>query len=213
MPASMSPMTGLPSIPRDREDDFSERAVAARRGIWVDAAGREPEHVFGRAVPFETARGKVENLVGFAQVPLGLAGPLRVDTSAGPREVYVPMATTEGAMVASYSRGMKLLGLGGGARARVIGEGLTQNPILVYDSAQQAAAAMDVAVRSFADLQRLVAGTTRHGRLVALRPEAVGPRLIVSLVFTTGDAVGINMAARAADLCSEELARRTMARR
>jgi hydroxymethylglutaryl-CoA reductase (NADPH) len=212
MPSQPKDLRGdppLPAIPRDAEDDFAPPAVEARRRLWVQAAGSAAAHVFGAAVPFEAGRGKVENFVGFAQVPLGIAGPLRVDTSRGMREVYVPMATTEGAMVASYTRGMRLLGSGGGARARVLGEGLTQNPILVYPDAERAALAAEVAARSFEDLQRIVAGTTRHGRLVALRPEVIGRRLVMSLVFTTGDAIGINMAAAGAELCSREIADRT----
>ncbi|HEV8113383.1 MAG TPA: hydroxymethylglutaryl-CoA reductase [Planctomycetota bacterium] len=199
----------LAPIPRDAADDLAPAAVEARRRAWIAAAGSPAPHVFGAPVAFEAARGKIENFVGFAQVPIGIAGPLRVDTSRGVREVYVPMATTEGAMVASYSRGMRLLASGGGARARVLGEGLTQNPILVYPDAERAAQAAEVATRSFEDLQRIVAGTTRHGRLVALRPEVVGRRLVVSLVFTTGDAIGINMAAAATELCARELASRT----
>jgi hydroxymethylglutaryl-CoA reductase (NADPH) len=216
MPSQPKDLRGdppLPSIPRDGEDDLAPQVVEARRRLWTQAAGSPAPHVFGAPAAFEAARGKVENFVGFAQVPLGIAGPLRVDTSRGVREVYVPMATTEGAMVASYSRGMRLLGSSGGARARVLGEGLTQNPILVYADAQQAARAAEVAAECFDDLQRLVAGTTQHGRLVALRPEVIGRRLVVSLVFTTGDAIGINMAARAADLCSREIAGRTGAER
>ena len=202
----------LPAVPRARDDDFAPPAVDTRRRVWTEAAGASAPHVFGAPVPFEAARGKVENFVGFAQVPLGIAGPLRVDTGRGMREVYVPMATTEGAMVASYSRGMGLLRSGGGARARVLSEGLTQNPMLVYADAEQAAQAAGVAAASFEDLQRIVAGTTRHGRLVALRPEVVGKRLIISLVFRTGDAIGINMAAKAADLCAKEIAARTGAK-
>src|SRR5258708_7976809 len=121
----------LPAIPRDAADDLAPPSVEARRQLWAQAAGAPAPHVFGAAVPFEAARGKVENFVGFAQIPLGIAGPLRVDTSRGTREVYVPMATTEGAMVASYSRGMRLLASGGGVRARVLREGLPPNPIPV----------------------------------------------------------------------------------
>ncbi len=200
----------LPPIPRARnDDDWSSPAVEARRDVWEKAAGVRPRHVGGDPVPLETARGKIENLVGYAQVPLGIAGPLLVDTSAGRREVYVPLATTEGAMVASYSRGMRLLAAGGGARARVLGAGLTQNPILVYPDAERAQAAADLAVRRFDELAVIVRQTTQHGALVALRPEVIGRRLLLSLVFTTGDAIGINMAARAADLVSAELATRT----
>jgi hydroxymethylglutaryl-CoA reductase (NADPH) len=201
--------TPLPRIPRRRDDDHSAAAAEERRALLRSAVGVDLPHVAGAPVAPEEARGKVENLIGYAQVPLGIAGPLVCDTSMGRREVYVPLATTEGAMVASYSRGMRLLAAGGGARARVVREGLTQNPILVYRDAAGAIAARDEMRAAFEDLRALVATTTRHGALVELSAEPVGRRLVVRLVFTTGDAIGINMAARAAELVSAELARRT----
>lgn len=197
------------AIPRDQHDDFSAAAVEARRALWEEAWGARPRHVGGEPVAFEEARGKIENLVGFAQVPLGIAGPLTLDTTLGRRSVYVPMATTEGAMVASYSRGMRLLSESGTARARVLSEGLTQNPILVYRTAEDAERAARFALAHFDDMKALVRRTTRHGALVALRPEPIGRRLVLSLVFTTGDAIGINMAAHATELVSRNLAERT----
>lgn len=200
----------LPHIPRSRgDDDWSKPAMEARLDAWEQAAGSRPKHVSGAGVAPESARGKIENLVGFAQVPLGIAGPLRVDLTAGRREVYVPMATTEGALVASHSRGMRLCAEGGFVRARVLGEGLTQNPMLVYATAAQAQAAAEKALGYADELAAIVKRTTSHGALVALRPEAIGRRLILSLVFRTGDAIGINMASKAADLVSDELAART----
>lgn len=213
--ASRNSASSLPPIPRDASDDYAEPPVAARRALWTDVAGRAPEHVAGVPTPLADARGKIENLVGFAQVPLGLAGPLHVDTSGGKRCVYVPLATTEGALVASYSRGMRLLAAGAaqgsGARARVVHEGLTQNPILVYCDARSAIAAAETARASAKELAAIVRGTTKHGKLVSVRANVLGRRVVLSLTFTTGDAIGINMAARAADLCSAELARRTRA--
>src|SRR6185436_16826267 len=123
---------------------YADGPIAARRALWQRVSGKPAPHVDGAAVAPSAARNKVENFVGFAQVPLGIAGPLRVDTSAGVREVYVPMATTEGALVASYSRGMRLLN-SGRARARVTQHGLTQNPILVYPDAERAIHAAKVA--------------------------------------------------------------------
>jgi hydroxymethylglutaryl-CoA reductase (NADPH) len=201
----------LPPIPRDSTDDHSIAPVAARRALWSRVAGADPVHVSGAPVPLASARGKIENLVGYAQVPLGLAGPLLVDTSAGRRELYVPMATTEGALVASYSRGMKLLCAGGGARARVLRRGLTQNPILVYRDAAAAERACQTARASLERWQKLVSTTTRHGALRAVEASVLGRRLVLQLVFTTGDAIGINMAARAAELVSADLEQRTKA--
>lgn len=196
-------------IPRDRADDFAPTPVAARRALCERAAGRPLPHLFGAAAAPQEARGNIENFVGYAQVPVGIAGPLLVDTSDGAVGVYVPLATTEGALVASYSRGMRLFAAGAGPRARVVAEGLTQNPVLVYPDAAAAEDAARAAAASFDDFAEIVAGTTSHGRLVAVKPGLLGRRLVLALVFHTGDAIGINMAARAAELCSSELARRT----
>jgi hydroxymethylglutaryl-CoA reductase (NADPH) len=200
---------GLVPIPRSGGDDLAPESVATRRALWEAAADEAAPHVFGAPVAPADVRGNVENFVGFAQVPVGMAGPLLVDTGAGRREVYVPMATNEGALVASHARGARLLRAAGGARARVIAEGLTQNPVLVYVDAAAAQAAAGTARASFEELVEIAARHTRHGQLVDMRTHVLGRRLVVSFVFTTGDAIGINMASRAADDCSAELARRT----
>lgn len=203
----------LPRIPRASADDCAEPAVRARRELCERVVGHPLPHLAGAPVPPAKARGKVENLTGFAQVPLGIAGPLRVETQLGWREAYVPMATTEGAMVASYSRGMKLLSLAGTARARVVGEGLSQHPMLVYGDVAAAERARAAVPGLRAELERATAASTQHGRLVAVEPELVGRRLVLRLVFSTGDAIGINMAARASELCCELVARATGAER
>jgi hydroxymethylglutaryl-CoA reductase (NADPH) len=205
-------MGKLARIPRSEEDDFAREIVAERRAACAKAAKADLEHLAGAPVELESARGNIENLIGFAQVPVGIAGPLLVDTSAGKRELYVPMATNEGALVASHSRGMRLLASGGGARARVVREGLTQNPMLVYADAKAAIAAASVVEESLAKYEQIAARTSKHGKLTAARPQVLGNRLIVQLVFTTGDAIGINMAARAADLIAAEIEKKTRAR-
>ncbi len=199
-------------IPRDSLDDYTRDAVEARRALWLKVAGGPAKHIAGEPVDLGEARGKCENLVGFAQIPLGIAGPMRVDTALGMRDVYVPLATTEGALVASYSRGMRLTSASGGIRSRVLAEGLTQNPILVYASAEEAELAARFALSHFDDMKAMVRRTTKHGALVALRPEPIGRRLVLSLVFTTGDAIGINMAANATEIVSQNLAERTGAK-
>ena len=186
--------------------------MAPRLELASRAAGRELAHIAGLSVDPRTTRGNIENLIGFAQVPLGLAGPLRVDTSAGPREIYVPMATNEGALVASHARGMRLLGAGGGARSRVLHEGLTQNPILVFDDAAAAQRAAEQVDGLLPDWREQVAQITRHGALTSARAQVLGRRLLLRLEFTTADAIGINMAAKAADLCSRSLAEKSLAR-
>ncbi|QDU83740.1 Hydroxymethylglutaryl-coenzyme A reductase [Planctomycetes bacterium Pla163] len=199
----------LEKVPRDPADDFGSEAIARRRALAERAAGGALPHLAGAPVDPRTAAGNVENLIGYAQVPVGLAGPLRVVGAQGTYEVYVPLATTEGAMVASYSRGMAVARAAGGVRARVVKDGLSQHPMLVFEGFEAAVAARDVVAASFDELAAIASEDTRHGRLVSAVGEVVGRRLIVRLVFRTGDAIGINMAARATDRIARCLAERT----
>jgi hydroxymethylglutaryl-CoA reductase (NADPH) len=201
-------MSELPRIPRSPEDDLTAAAVAERRALAEQAAGRALPHLAGEPVPPASARGNIENLIGYAQVPIGIAGPLRVRTSAGPTEVYVPLATTEGALVAAYSRGMRLTAAGE-LCSRVTADGLSQHPVLVYANTDEALAAAETAVGLRAEFERITAGLTNHGALSEVATRVIGRRLFLRLVFTTGDAIGINMAANASDQCARALAERT----
>jgi hydroxymethylglutaryl-CoA reductase (NADPH) len=204
----------LPRIPRatDGADDYAAEMLGRRRALCEQAAGGPLPHLGGAPVDPHTAKGNIENMVGYAQVPVGIAGPMRVDTTRGVRDVYVPMATTEGAMIASYGRGMRLLNDAGGVRARVLAEGLSQHPILVYDDAAAAQKAAEAARAALPRFREITAGITRHGALDRVEPQVIGRRLVLRLVFTTGDAIGINMAARATDLCAAEFEKETGAR-
>ena len=199
-------------IPRDAADDFASAIVTARLELAERAAEGKLPYLAGAAVPDAAAKGKIENFAGWARVPLGLAGPMRVDTSLGEREVLVPLATTEGALVASYSRGMRLARECGAIRSRVVSEGLTQNPVLAYEDAEAAERGLKIARKRFETLRGMVAETTNHGSLASLDGTLVGRRLILSLRFLTGDAIGINMAARATDICAAYLEAETQAK-
>lgn len=197
------------SVPRERDDDYGAAPIAERIELAERIAGGALPHLRGAEVPPESARGNVENFLGHARVPLGVAGPLRVETSDGVRDVLVPFATTEGALVASHARGMKLIAESGGARARVVREGLTQHPMLSYSSVVAAQGAADRATHCLERFRSITAGLTRHGKLVGLGARVVGRRLVLEFTFTTGDAIGINMAAMATQRCVEEFARET----
>jgi hydroxymethylglutaryl-CoA reductase (NADPH) len=96
-------------VPRDPQDDYS-RGAAQRRAEFVRRqTGVELEHVTVYSFDLAAVAGNIEQFVGVSQVPLGLAGPLLVNGEAAQGEFYVPMATAEGTLVASYNRGMRLL--------------------------------------------------------------------------------------------------------
>jgi hydroxymethylglutaryl-CoA reductase (NADPH) len=104
-------------IPRDRENDYSTQAVKARQEFVREHTGSAIEHVSSYTLDPETLPGNVEHFFGVAQVPIGVAGPLLVNGEHAQGEFFVPLATTEGTLVASYNRGMKLMREAGGRRS------------------------------------------------------------------------------------------------
>ena len=106
-------------VPRFAGQGYAREQVAERRA-WVESeTGASLEHVGAYSIPSEEMRGNVENPVGACQVPLGVAGPLEVVGEHAHGRFYVPLATTEGALVRSYERGMVALTRAGGATARI----------------------------------------------------------------------------------------------
>ena len=182
-----------PSPPRSAVADYAPEALAARRAT----TGLELPHLAGAPVDPESARGNVEGMIGYAQVPVGIAGPLLIGGDfAG--DYLVPFATTEGTMVASYQRGMKVIAESGGARVRVLREGYALFPLLGYADTDAALAAGAFVDRARGELMAVAEATTRHGKVTELGWELLGRRLMLTLRMDTGDALGANLVNRAA---------------
>ena len=112
--------------------------MAARRGFVAERTGASLDHVGQSHIDPGQLPGNIENAIGAAQVPIGLAGPLMLDGDhVGPdEEIFVPLATTEGTLVASYNRGMRLLRECGGARVTIIERYMQRAPVFHFDSAR-----------------------------------------------------------------------------
>src|SRR5438309_3471223 len=127
-----------PRIPRDREDDYTAEVAARRRAFLREQTGTELEHVGRFSLDPGMLPGNVENFVGVAQVPIGIAGPLRINGEDAQGDFYVPLATTEGTLVASYNRGMRLLSECGGVRTTVVDDQMQRAPAFIFDDAMEA---------------------------------------------------------------------------
>ena len=112
----MTTTNGRPAarIPRDHDDDYTREALAARQAFVRERTGSDLEHVSSFSFDPALLPGNIEHFIGVAQVPIGLAGPLLVNGEHAQGEFYVPLATAEGTLVASYNRGMKTLREAGG---------------------------------------------------------------------------------------------------
>jgi hydroxymethylglutaryl-CoA reductase (NADPH) len=186
-------------VPRFEEQGYAEDDVAARRRWVEERTGARLQHVGACSLAGEAMRGNVENPVGAAQVPLGVAGPLRVEGEHARGDFYVPLATTEGALVRSYERGMVTLTRAGGATARVVVDENRVSPVFRFEDVAEAVAFARDLAGCFEALKAAAESTTRHGRLLRLEPLPLGREVVVHFCYWTADAHGMNMIVKATD--------------
>jgi hydroxymethylglutaryl-CoA reductase (NADPH) len=137
--------------------------------------------------------GHIENVIGMVSVPVGLAGPLRVNGVAARGDYYVPLATTEAALVASYTRGCVALSESGGCSTLILAEGVTRAPGFIFTTLREAGEFVAWVLEHRADLTAAAESTTRHGRLLDLRLNVEGNHVYLLFEYFTGDAAGQNM--------------------
>jgi hydroxymethylglutaryl-CoA reductase (NADPH) len=188
---------GRVRIPRDPSNDYTQELAATRRAFVQERTGTELRHVGQYSLDPATVQGNVENFLGVAQVPIGLAGPLQIDGEHARGEFYIPLATTEGTLVASYNRGMRLLSESGGVRTTVVEEHMQRAPVFVLDDALAAREFGDWVDEHFADIKAAAESTTRSGKLSYVGQYSIGPLRYLRFNYTTGDAAGQNMTGKA----------------
>lgn len=135
----------------------------------------------------------IENYIGTLRIPMGVVGPLRVNGIFAKGDFYVPLATTEAALVASYGRGARLISCVGGATTGTLAEGVQRAPGFAFASTTEAGLFVAWVCASFEMLKAAAATTTRHGKLEELSPHLEGDHVYLVCSYTTGDAAGQNM--------------------
>ena len=186
------------SIPRDEDDDYTREAADARVDFVADQTGVRLEHVASYSFDADEARGNIENFTGVAQVPLGIAGPLRVNGEHAQGDFYVPLATSEGTLVASYSRGMKLTREAGGVTVTVIDDAMQRAPAFGFDSAREARDFSKWVRENMDDIRERAESSTTSGRLRDIEQYTASRFVFLRFNFTSGDAAGMNMSGKAA---------------
>ncbi len=188
---------GRRKIPRDRDDDYTAGAAAARREFLREQTGVALEHVSQGSFDPAILPGNVEHFTGVAQVPIGIAGPLLVNGEHAQGEFYVPLATTEGTLVASYNRGMKMLREAGGVTTTILDDAMQRAPAFVFESAREARAFGAWLTEHFAEIKQVAEATTRTGRLRGIEQYSASRILFTRFDYTTGDAAGQNLTGKA----------------
>ncbi len=184
-------------IPRDPANDYTADMARQRREFVTGHTGTALTHVGSFTVDPAQVAGNVENFLGVAQVPIGLAGPLRINGEHAAGDFYVPLATTEGTLVASYNRGMRLLSESGGVTVTVVKRSMQRAPVFEFPSAREARDFGQWLVAQFDAIRAAAEATTRIGKLAEIEQYAVGNLLYTRFNYTTGDAAGQNMTGKA----------------
>ena len=190
-------------IPRSSEDDYSMDIVQQRQAFIEENTPAKLNHT--KQFSFEPAdmSGNIENMFGVAQVPIGLCGPLLVNGEHAQGEFYVPMATVEGTMLASYNRGMRVIRESGGVITTVSGDAMQRAPVFVFPSAREA---RDFGLWLTANFERIKAvaeSTTSVGKLNEIEQYHAHNMIFTRFDYSTGDAAGQNMTSKATFVACE----------
>ncbi|MFC3957236.1 hydroxymethylglutaryl-CoA reductase (NADPH) [Halovivax cerinus] len=177
-------------------DDHADHdtAAEARRRFVEGETGATLETIGDYSFPAEAAESNVENMVGAAQVPMGVAGPVAVAGGAASGDYYLPLATTEGALLASVNRGLSVIDASGGSTARVTKNGMTRAPVFRVDGVVEAAETVEWVAENEPRLRAAAESTTSHGELLGIEPYVVGDSVYLRFSYDTKDAMGMNMA-------------------
>ncbi|HEV2740242.1 MAG TPA: hydroxymethylglutaryl-CoA reductase [Candidatus Elarobacter sp.] len=154
-----------------------------------------------------TYERNVENFIGTVRVPVGLAGPLAIRGGAANGTYYVPLATTEACLVASYSRGAQLITRAGGCDARVLDARMRRTPVFAFADLRETMLVARWVRENTERLRTAANATSRHARLLEATPIVEGNHLYLDCAYATGEAAGQNMVTFATEaLCAELLA-------
>jgi hydroxymethylglutaryl-CoA reductase (NADPH) len=200
-------------VPRLEGQGYTPEQIKARRCWLEEKTGCSLRHVGSHSIPGEKMRGNIENPIGAAQVPLGVAGPLRIRGEHAQGEFYVPLATTEGALVRSYERGMITLTRAGGVTTKVFVDENCIAPVFLFADVDAARHFANELPQDFPALAQEVEETTRHGRLLRLEVRPISRDVVVCLHYATADAHGMNMIAKATERACQWIMRRYRPRR
>ncbi len=188
-------------------------AVALRRRYIEDETGVSLAKVGSFSISVDrAARKNCENMVGTVQVPVGVAGPLLVRGEYASGSFYLPLATTEGALVASVNRGCSAITRAGGAEVRILRDGMTRAPVFSTRSVAHAREVADWVAVHHGEIARAADETTSHGKFLGAACTVVGTSVFVRMEFDTKDAMGMNMATIASEKAAGVISAATGAR-
>jgi len=184
-------------IPRDAADDYSETAIKARQEFVEQYTGARLEHLKNYSFDPHITAGNCENFTGVAQIPIGFAGPLKVNGEYANGDFLIPLATTEGTLIASYNRGIKVLNLSGGVKSTVVSDAMQRAPVFVFEDAREGRKFVSWVLNNIEKIKEEAEATSSVAKLKYIDPYTANKFVYLRFNYTTGDAAGQNMVGRA----------------
>ncbi len=180
-------------------EKYAENANIAtdiRRKFIEEKTNTQLEHMGNYSIDMtETAKKNIENQIGTIQVPVGVVGPVTINTEDGETlESYIPMATTEGALLASVNRGCSVIRRSNGCNISILNNQMTRAPVIKTKGVHEASKLKQWIKDNFDKIKEVAESTTNHGKLIKIDPIAIVGRMVYPrFVFETGDSMGMNM--------------------
>jgi len=202
---------GDPLPPRmPGHEHITPQGVAERWEILASGETARSEllepHTHGQMQAYQH---NIENFIGTVKVPVGIAGPLRVNGLFAQGDYYVPLATSEASLVASYSRGARVISEAGGASTILLSEGVGRAPVFVFSTLSEVEYFLRWLGEHEPQVRAAAEQTTRHGKLIDIQVTVEGHHVFLLCVFSTGDAEGQNMVTIATFAAIEWIKRHT----
>lgn len=184
-------------VPRDAADDYAPEIIQKRQRFVEEFSGVKLEHIPHYSFDPHLGQGNIENFTGVAQIPLGFAGPLRVNGELAKGDFLIPLATAEGTLVASYNRGIQLVNLCGGVKCTVTDSAMQRAPVFVFDDAREGREFLKWVNENLDKIREEAEATSSVAKLLYIDPFTANKFVFLRFNFSTGDAAGQNMVGRA----------------
>lgn len=184
-------------VPYDKEKNYDDALIKARQKFVEEFSGTQLQHLPHYSFDPHILPGNIENFTGVAQVPIGFAGPLTVNGEHAQGDFIIPLATTEGTLVASYNRGMKVLNLSGGVKCTVQDDCMQRAPVFIFESAREARDFRNWVQEQIESIRDAAEATSSVAKLIYIDPYLASKFCYLRFNYSTGDAAGQNMVGRA----------------
>ncbi len=181
----------LPKVPA--RGIYTEEARQQRLAFLEQETQQPLEEVSNTRLDPTSLVSNIEAFIGTVEIPVGVAGPLHIKGEHADGLYYAPMATSEGALVASVTRGATALSRSGGVTVRVLGQRMFRVPMFVLEDLSMALFFSEWVEDHFSEIAEQTRKYSNFAKLVELQTHVLGKSVHVYFIYETGDAAGQNM--------------------